>query len=83
MENSLFYFLALKQHNASGSELHIFPSQDNPYGRHGYGRCTVCVPCRGVSEVCTWPDRGALFLQTLGMAPEKPPPRTTMAAAVG
>jgi len=26
-------------------------------------------------EVCTWPDRGRLFLQTLGAAPKTPKQR--------
>jgi acetyl esterase/lipase len=62
VENALFYWLALKQQGAAPSELHLYPR-----GGHGYGRCTV-KPTNG-DEVCTWPDRGARFLQTLGMAP--------------
>ena len=63
VENALFYWLALKQ-NSVHAELHLYPR-----GGHGYGRC------RGRSgknfyEVCTWPDRGQLFLSTLGVAPK-------------
>ena len=63
-ENALFYYYALKQVGAAPSELHIFPR-----GGHGYGRCTN--PGHGWHEVCTWPDRGELFLQNLGAAPKK------------
>ena len=62
MENALFYFLALKQKGAAASELHIYPR-----GGHGYGRCTINTADEGF-EVCTWPERGHLFLQTLGVA---------------
>ena len=63
VENALFYFLTLKQKGAAPSELHVYPR-----GGHGYGRCTVSgAPWH---EVCTWPDRGHLFLQTLGAAPQ-------------
>eukprot|EP00658_Telonema_sp_P-2_P020899 TRINITY_DN18295_c0_g1_i1.p1 TRINITY_DN18295_c0_g1~~TRINITY_DN18295_c0_g1_i1.p1 ORF type:complete len:291 (-),score=54.38 TRINITY_DN18295_c0_g1_i1:279-1151(-) len=64
VENSLFYWLALKQHKAPPSELHLYPR-----GGHGYGRCTVAPV--SWAEVCTWPDRAALFLQVLGVAPKK------------
>ena len=62
VENALYYWLALKQQGAAPSELHLYPR-----GGHGYGRC----PSFHYSnhEVCSWPDRGRLFLQTLGMAP--------------
>ena len=67
----VFFWLALKQKEAAPSELHLYPT-----GGHGYGRCTMPGISRG--EVCTWPDRGQLFLQTLGVAPQKqldaPPP---------
>ena len=63
-ENSLYYWLALKQKGAAPSELHLYPR-----GGHGYGRCTAPGIPRGL-EVCTWPDRGAAFLQKLGVAPE-------------
>ena len=62
-ENALFYWLALKQKQAAPSELHLYPT-----GGHGYGRCTM--PGMPRAEVCTWPDRGQLFLQTLGAAPK-------------
>jgi acetyl esterase/lipase len=62
-ENSLFYFLALKQKGAPPSELHVYPR-----GGHGYGRCTMPNLQTG-DEVCTWPDRGARFLKTLQIAP--------------
>jgi acetyl esterase/lipase len=63
-ENALYYWLALKQKAAAPSELHIYPR-----GGHGYGRCTIC--CATGDEVCSWPDRGQRFLQTLGVAPKK------------
>lgn len=59
VENSLYYWLALKQKGAAPSELHLYPR-----GGHGYGRCTM--PGFQFHEVCTWPDRAALFLKTLG-----------------
>jgi len=61
VENSLFYWLALKQQGVA-SELHLYPR-----GNHGYGRCTVSGD--PWNEVCTWPDRGASFLRTKGAAP--------------
>ena len=62
VENALFYFLALKQKKAAPSELHVYPR-----GGHGYGRCTFVL--NGTNdEVCSWPDRGHRFLQTLGVA---------------
>ena len=65
-ENALFYWLALKQQDAAPSELHLYPR-----GGHGYGRCTVNqAAAKTFDEVCTWPDRGQLFLQTLGVAPK-------------
>jgi len=67
VENALYYYLALKQQAAAPSELHLFPR-----GGHGYGRCTVNQEAADAwREVCTWPDRGELFLQTLGVAPNK------------
>lgn len=67
VENALFYFYALKQASAAPSELHIYPR-----GGHGYGRCTVNQDAaKTFDEVCTWPDRGQLFLQTLKAAPKK------------
>ena len=66
MENALFYYYALKTQGAAASELHIYPK-----GGHGYGRCTVNAGAAAAyHEVCTWPDRGRLFLQTLGAAPK-------------
>ena len=59
-ENSIFYFLSLKQNKAPPSELHVYPK-----GGHGYGR----TKCKG-EEVCEWPDRAATFLRTLGVAPK-------------
>jgi len=59
VENSIFYFLALKQRGAPPSELHVYPR-----GGHGYGR----QKCTGL-EVCQWPERAETFLQTLGAAP--------------
>ena len=57
-ENSIFYFVALKQRGAPPSELHIYPK-----GGHGYGR----TKCKG-EEVCEWPERAATFLRTHGAA---------------
>ena len=69
-ENALYYWLALKQQQAAPSELHLYPR-----GGHGYGRCTVNRQAAAHwHEVCTWPERGTLFLQTLGAAPHAPPP---------
>ena len=71
MENALFYYYALKQAGAAPSELHIYPS-----GGHGYGRCTLNKgAAESFHEVCTWPDRGQLFLQTQGAAPTPATPR--------
>ena len=54
-------------HKSAPSELHIYPR-----GGHGYGRCTLNQgAAKNFDEVCTWPDRGQLFLQTLGCAPKK------------
>jgi acetyl esterase/lipase len=54
-ENSLFYFLALKQAKVS-AELHIYPT-----GGHGYG-------LRPTSEaVTTWPRRAARWMRGLGL----------------
>ena len=61
VENSIFYYLALKQRGAPPSELHVYPQ-----GGHGYGRQL----CAGL-EVCQWPERAETFLQTLGVAPIK------------
>ena len=63
VENALFYWYALKTKGAAPSELHLYPR-----GGHGYGRCDM--PGISWHEVCTWPDRGKLFLQTLGAAPK-------------
>jgi len=69
-ENALYYWLALKQQQAAPSELHLYPR-----GGHGYGRCTVNRQAAAQwHEVCTWPQRGTLFLQTLGVAPHAPLP---------
>jgi acetyl esterase/lipase len=63
-ENALFYWLALKQHGVH-AELHLYPK-----GGHGYGRCRGRCPGPTCYEVCSWPDRGKLFLETLlGKAP--------------
>jgi len=60
VENSLFYYLALKQQGNVPSELHVYPK-----GGHGYGRCTIGTSTRAPTwyEVCTWPDRAQSFLQ--------------------
>jgi hypothetical protein len=77
VENAFYYWLHLKQ-NQVKSELHLYPT-----GGHGYGRCKGNTPppaesngiigltaIPGVDQVCTWPDRGVLFLQTVGIAPK-------------
>lgn len=68
VENALYYWLALKIKGAAPSELHLYPR-----GGHGYGRCTfVNVAKKGSpawDSVCSWPDRGRLFLQQHSMAP--------------
>ena len=67
MENAFYYYQALHNKKAAASELHLYPR-----GGHGYGRCTVNqAAAKTFDEVCTWPDRGHLFLQTLGAAPQK------------
>lgn len=53
MECSLFYYYGLKKENVANNELHIFPA-----GHHGYG----LRKCIGY-EVCTWPQRAALWLE--------------------
>ena len=63
-ENALFYWLALKQAGVR-AELHLYPA-----GGHGYGRCMGAnASTPGVHEVCSWPGRGRLFMQKLGVAP--------------
>ena len=57
VENSILYFLKLKTRGAPLSELHVYPT-----GGHGYGRCTVGDSAHMTDEVCTWPDRAAVFL---------------------
>merc|ERR1740123_153109 len=66
VENAMYYWLALKEH-AVFAELHLYPR-----GGHGYGRCTVAQSGANAVhyEVCTWPARAALFLQTRGAAPK-------------
>ena len=65
-ENAIFYWLALKQHGVH-AELHLYPK-----GGHGYGRCRGRCPGPTCYEVCSWPDRGQLFLETvLGQAPDR------------
>jgi len=40
------------------------------------GRCTLNKgAAKSFDEVCTWPERGQLFLQTLGAAPKKAAPK--------
>ena len=60
-ENALFYWQALHQQNVH-AELHLYPR-----GGHGYGRCRGRCPGATCYEVCSWPDRGELFLKTLGI----------------
>ena len=62
MENSLFYYHGLRLAKAPPSELHLYPR-----GGHGYGRCTVGASksMMGIDEICDWPGRAALFLETL------------------
>lgn len=71
IDNSISYYLALKQRGAPPSELHAYPR-----GGHGYGR----TKCAGL-EVCSWPDRAATFLRTLGAAAPPPPPTSVEVAA--
>mmetsp|Transcript_50985 Transcript_50985/g.161212 ORF Transcript_50985/g.161212 Transcript_50985/m.161212 type:complete len:317 (+) Transcript_50985:1-951(+) len=63
VENSLYFYLALKKAGAAPSELHVYPE-----GGHGYGRCTKPTVPKGLA-VCSWPHRAARFLQTLGVLP--------------
>jgi acetyl esterase/lipase len=62
VENSIYYYLALKQQKANPSELHLYPT-----GGHGYGRCTNTTDL----DVCTWPDRAFDFFKTHGMIPKQ------------
>ena len=62
VENSIFYYLALKQKGAAPSELHVYP-----HGDHGYGRCTMEDAAIHKHEVCSWPERAQAFLTTLGV----------------
>ena len=73
-QNAIFYFHSLKLAGAAPSELHVYPR-----GGHGYGRCTESGADVG-DEVCTWPDRGQLFLQTLDAAPNTTAPASTNVA---
>lgn len=70
VENALYYYLALKQRGAPPSELHLYPR-----GGHGYGRCTMPGLNATWHEVCSWPDRAATFLRTLGLGPQEPHPQ--------
>lgn len=62
VENSIYYYLALKQKGAAPSELHVYP-----HGGHGYARCVMEDAAIHKHEVCTWPDRAQTFLTTLGV----------------
>merc|ERR1712217_434230 len=63
VENSVLYYLALKQSGAPLSELH-----DYPRGGHGFGVCEY-NGMKGKLEVCSWPAQAAAFLRRLGVAP--------------
>ena len=52
VENSIFYYLALKNQNVASSELHVYPN-----GGHGYGICSRPPFNNQDLEVCTWPNR--------------------------
>ena len=58
-ETALFYYLALKNAKVP-AELHLYPT-----GGHGYGM----RPSR--SNVMTWPQRAAEWMQTLGVLVQK------------
>lgn len=58
---SLAYYRRLKEQGTPPSELHIYPK-----GGHGYGRCTVGASKTMTEEVCTWDQRAATFLKTIG-----------------
>ncbi|KAG7369608.1 xylanase [Nitzschia inconspicua] len=66
VENSIYYYLALKQRGAAPSELHIYPR-----GGHGYGRCTLPGTIPKHMDVCSWPDRAHDFLLSLGVLPRR------------
>jgi acetyl esterase/lipase len=66
VENSLYYFLALKQAGAPPSELHVYPR-----GGHGYGRCTLPGTIPKDTTVCSWPDRAEDFLKSSGVLKKK------------
>lgn len=67
VENAFYYWLALKTYGVP-SELHLYPA-----GGHGYGRCDITSHYKPGNplwnSVCSWPDRGTLFLQQHAMAP--------------
>ncbi|CAB9507898.1 alpha/beta hydrolase fold [Seminavis robusta] len=74
VENSIYYYLALKQKGAAPSELHVYPR-----GGHGYGRCSNLMAATKETnssriphtyEVCSWPDRAHAFLKMLGVVPQ-------------
>jgi acetyl esterase/lipase len=64
VENSIYYYLALKEKGAAPSELHVYPR-----GGHGYGRCTIPGTISHHMDVCSWPDRAHDFLTSLGVVP--------------
>lgn len=59
VENVINYYKAVKDHNGSPSELHIYPD-----GRHGYGRCTM-YPSWKHHKVCKWTERAEVWLAQL------------------
>merc|ERR1711957_373185 len=82
VENALYYWLHLKQAKVE-AELHLYPTGGHGYGRctphPSTGRIddgeamenSSGLSARpGVDQVCTWPDRAELFLQTVGIAPK-------------
>jgi hypothetical protein len=64
VENSLYYYLALKNANASASELHAYPDRDHD-AIHGYGRCLR--PKITNNEVCSWTTNAETFMTRLGV----------------
>lgn len=67
VENSLLYFLRLKENGVSLSALHVFPK-----GGHGFGVCLHPKP-EVFEEACAWPGMAASFLATLYASMPVPP----------
>lgn len=65
VQNSVYYYLALKGANATPSELHVYPDRNHD-AIHGYGRCLR--PQITDNEVCQWTTNAQIFMAQLGLA---------------